>query len=67
MALHLIGYGSVPILRSVFFLSFTESLKSMLLEVNAVDDDVKHGITVGYRHLTTVSSPWNISLGTSVG
>jgi hypothetical protein len=60
MAVHLIGYGSVPILRSVFYLS----LNSLNLEKHLAGKWLQYMLLwsklspLGYRHSTTVSLPW---------
>ena len=62
MAVHLIGYGSVPILRSVFYLSLN-TWEAPGLQVIAVDADVKQVITSWLQTLnssvfTLERKPW---------
>jgi len=66
MAVHLIGYGSVPILCSVFYISLNP-WEAPGWQVIAVDADMKQVITSWLHTLNSSALPWNISLGTIVG
>ena len=66
MAVHLTGYGSVPILCSVFYLSLNP-WEAPDWPVIATDADVKQVTTSWLQKLDNRALPWNISLGTIVG
>ena len=65
MTVHLIGYGSVPILRSVFSLSLNP-WEAPGWQVIAIDNDVKHVITSTDTQQQCLY-PGIIRLGTIVG
>ena len=56
MSVHVIGYGSVPMLCSVFYLSLNP-WETPGWQAIAVDADVKQLSPLGYRHSTTVPYP----------